>query len=150
MDLGPSDLASPILNFEPWILNLGSRTLDLAVPRETLAVLEALGPVFGTLVRFSSPWVQLALELRFHTVLDTRECQVGPGPTVLGLFERQVGFGPTVLGTFEFKLALDQQFCAPLSTKLALDRQFWSPLKVNLALDRPSWAILNNKLALKR
>ena len=38
-----------------WILGLGSRTLDLTVPPGTLAVLEALGPVLGTFVRFSSP-----------------------------------------------------------------------------------------------
>ena len=39
----------------PWILDLGSRTLDLTVPRGALAVLEALGPVLGTPVRFSRP-----------------------------------------------------------------------------------------------
>ena len=38
----------------PWILGLGSRILDLTVPRGSLAVLGALGPVLGTLIRFSS------------------------------------------------------------------------------------------------
>ena len=149
LDLAPRflHLASLTLDLEHWTLNVGSWILHIesgfSFPcredhRETLAVLEALEPVLGTLVRFSSPWARTNWQSSWR---------LNGGSEHLWM---PSGTGPTVWAPVKVKLALDRQFWASLNDKLALDRRFWAPLKVKLALDRPSWSPLNDRQALHR